>query len=54
MTLVDTSAGIEFLRRAGGGDVKARVAALLELGRAAYLRARGLRAESGSEAVGAG
>ena len=36
MTLIDTSAWIEFLRRAGDPHVKSRVAAYLELGTAAY------------------
>lgn len=36
MTLVDTSAWIEFLRRRGADHVKNRVAAYLELGTAAY------------------
>ena len=36
MTLIDTSAWIEFLRRNGDRDVKSRVAAYLELGKAAY------------------
>ena len=36
MTLIDTSAWIEFLRRTGDRDAKARVAAYLELGTAAH------------------
>ena len=36
MTLIDTSAWIEFLRRKGNPDIKRRVAAYLEAGRAAY------------------
>lgn len=36
MTLIDTSAWIEFLRRNGRAEVKHRVAACLELGEAAY------------------
>ena len=36
MTLIDTSAWIEFLRRNGRADIKQRVAAILELGAAAY------------------
>ena len=35
MTLIDTSAWIEFLRRAGDPDVKGRVAAYLDAGQAA-------------------
>lgn len=35
MTLIDTSAWIEFLRRAGDPDVKGRVAAFLDAGQAA-------------------
>jgi predicted nucleic acid-binding protein len=35
MTLIDTSAWIEFFRKAGNRDVKRRVATLLELGQAA-------------------
>ena len=36
MTLIDTSAWIEFLRRNGRAEVKQRVAACLEMGEAAY------------------
>jgi predicted nucleic acid-binding protein len=36
MTLIDTSAWIEFLRRRGNPDIKHRVAAYMEAGRAAY------------------
>ena len=36
MTLIDTAAWIEFLRRNGRADVKQRVAALLDGGAAAY------------------
>jgi predicted nucleic acid-binding protein len=36
MTLIDTSAWIEFLRRTGRAEIKQRVAALLELDEAAY------------------
>lgn len=36
MTLVDTSAWIEFLRSRGDPDVKSKVAGYLELGTAAY------------------
>lgn len=36
MTLIDTSAWIEFLRRKGKPDTKNRVAAFLDLGEAAY------------------
>ena len=36
MTLIDTSAWIEFLRRNGRADVKQRVAGWLELNEAAY------------------
>ncbi|OGV64068.1 MAG: hypothetical protein A3K19_05955 [Lentisphaerae bacterium RIFOXYB12_FULL_65_16] len=36
MTLIDTSAWIEFFRKSGNRDIKARVAAYLELGEAAH------------------
>ena len=36
MTLIDTSAWIEFLRRNGHAEIKHRVAAIIELGEAAY------------------
>lgn len=36
MTLIDTSAWIEFLRKTGRSDVKNRVAGYLDLGEAAY------------------
>lgn len=36
MTLIDTSAWIEFLRRTGRAEIKHRVAAILELGEAGY------------------
>jgi len=36
MTLIDTSAWIEFFRKSGRTDVKARVAGYLDLGEAAY------------------
>jgi predicted nucleic acid-binding protein len=36
MTLIDTSAWIEFLRRNGRADVKQRVGALLDMDEAAY------------------
>jgi predicted nucleic acid-binding protein len=36
MTLIDTSAWIEFLRKSGRPEVKSRVAGYLELGDAAY------------------
>lgn len=36
MTLIDTSAWIEFFRKAGRRDIKNRVAAYVELGEAAY------------------
>ena len=36
MTLIDTSAWIEFFRKAGRSDVRNRVAAYLDMGEAAY------------------
>lgn len=36
MTLIDTSAWIELLRRSGDAEVKGRVASMVDLGEAAY------------------